>query len=160
MVPFAVVVGIVFLRPEKRGIVLNCFGRLTQDWSLMTLTPRWSGASSEWSVLLTCSLGVYLERGSGVLASCEQVAPIVDLERGPELHAETLTSLHHHLVSQSGWRKPSSPLQAGCKAELGTEPHSSWWHCTSGGVCTEMSDLQPADECEHEDFFTTIGDFG
>ena len=30
-----------------------------------------------------------------MLASCEQVAPSVDFERGRELRAETLVFLHH-----------------------------------------------------------------
>jgi len=37
-----------------------------------------------------------------VLAFCEQVDPGVNLEHDWELRAETLTFLHHHLVSWSG----------------------------------------------------------
>ena len=69
---------------------------------------------------------MYLEGRLGVLASCEQVALGIDLECGRELHEETLTFLHHRLVSRSDWRNHSSPLQAGCKAKLVKETRSSW----------------------------------
>jgi len=59
-----------------------------------------------------------LGKGLGVLATCKGFAPDVGLERGRELREETSTSLHHHPVLQSDWRKPLSPLQVGCKTEL------------------------------------------
>ena len=52
----------------------------------------------EWSVPLIFSLEVGLEGGSGVLASCERVAPSVDFERGRELLAGISTSIYHRLV--------------------------------------------------------------
>jgi len=63
-----------------------------------------------------------------VITSCEQVVPGVNLERGWELCEEISISLHHRLVSRCDWRKPSLPLQVGCKAELEKGPRSSWRH--------------------------------
>jgi len=62
------------------------------------------------------------ENGSGVLASYKKIAPDIDLERGWKLREWILTSLHHHLISWSDWKKPSSSLLDGCKAELGRGP--------------------------------------
>ena len=75
---------------------------------------------------INLSLQSDLGRGSAALASCKRVALGVGLEHGRELHEETSTSLHYHLVLCSDWRKPSSPLQAGCKVELGKGLRSSW----------------------------------
>ena len=61
-----------------------------------------------------------------MLASYKQVAPGAGLEHGLMLRVKTLTFLHPHLVSRSGWTKLSSPLSVGCKVELGRGPRSSW----------------------------------
>ena len=54
-----------------------------------------------------------------MLTSYKQVAPEVVLECGQELREGSLISLCQLLALQSGWTKLSSPLQVGCKAELG-----------------------------------------
>ena len=55
---------------------------------------------------------------SGVIASSKRATPGVDLERGWELHKDTLAFLHYRPVVRGGWRKPSlSPLVL-CKSEL------------------------------------------
>ena len=49
----------------------------------------------------------------------------LSLEHSWELREWNSTSLHHRSVLQSDWRRPSSPLLPGCKAEFEKEPRSS-----------------------------------
>jgi len=47
----------------------------------------------------------------------------------------------HRPILRSSWRKPSSPLQVGCKTELGKGPRSCWRRCASRGVCIRGEQL-------------------